>query len=399
MTGTRLALDAQHRDQLLKQVFRLALLILLVGFVAAVFLFSIRAVTAIVIAGLLMFVGELLRRQGRHLPARTILLLVMLSLITVLASIGEGSDDSVVFFMAPVMMLTGLITNRREFWCYSALGGAILFGIAVAESRGWIRSGFASLSEQQQLGEPFILLLAHVATCLLVDVLLRGIGNFVVSVRDELEQESLNWHQAAMTDPLTGLLNRRGFLDHADWQLQRAILERSPIALMVLDVDHFKQINDQHGHDVGDIVLQEMARRLKLHLRASDATARLGGEEFCALLTGIHREGAIAVADRFRQQLSERPITVSHGEVSITVSIGLSISLEGRLGIKDLLQEADQALYQAKRSGRNRVVVADEETDGMNAGEADRRSKNRHTEQRPSEPRPSASQHSDKPLH
>lgn len=359
MAENRLTLDQSHRNALLAQVFQLALVILLVGFIASVFLFSTFTITGIVVAAALIGVGDWLRRRGHYRSARSLLLTVMLALIGALASIGEGTDDAVILFMAPVMMLTGVITSRLEFWCYAGVAGCIYLLLAIGEYHGWIQSSFAQLPERQQLGEPFVLLLAHIATCALIDLMLRRIGSFVGSVRDELEQESINWHQAAMTDPLTGLLNRRGLLDHAEWQVRRAALERTPVALMVLDVDHFKQINDRFGHDVGDRVLQDMARLLKQHLRANDACARLGGEEFCAMLTGIHREGAIAVAERFRIALAESASqTGTDSPVSVTVSIGLSISLEGRLSIKDLLQEADQALYQAKRSGRNRVVVA-----------------------------------------
>lgn len=369
MADRRLILDLSHRNALLAQVFQLALTILLVGFIASVFLFSSLTVTGILLAATLIGCGDWLRRRGHYRSARSLLLCVMLLLIGALATIGEGTDDAVILFMAPVMMLTGVITSRREFWLYACGAGAIYLLLALGEHLGWIHSNFSQLPERQQIGEPFVLLLAHIATCALIDLMLHRIGSFVGSVRDELEQESISWHQAAMTDPLTGLLNRRGLLDHADWQLQRAALERTPVALMVLDVDHFKQINDRFGHDIGDRVLQDMARLLKQYLRANDACARLGGEEFCALLTGIHREGAIAVAERFRIALAEGGARVTAGNrddgdanaetaIGVTVSIGLSISLEGRLNIKDLLQEADQALYQAKRSGRNRVIVA-----------------------------------------
>lgn len=362
MTEKRLRLDPHHRDQLLQQVFQLCLILLAIGLLTAVFLFSTRTVLALLIGFAIITLGEWLRRRGKLKLARSLLLGVMLVLIGVLAILGEGNDDSVILFMAPIMVLAGLVTDRREFWIYAGFAGLMFLLLAAGEYNGSItHSGFLRLPLRQQVGETLVILLAHAANCALIDMVLNRIGSFVVSVRDELEQESLNWHQAAMTDPLTGLLNRRGFLDHADWQLRRAALDRNPIALMVIDIDHFKQINDRHGHDIGDIVLQEMARRLKNHLRSSDASARLGGEEFCALLTGIHREGAIAVADRFRQTLAEVPVQTAQGPVAITVSIGLSISLEGRMGVKDLLQDADQALYQAKRSGRNRVIVAGDE--------------------------------------
>ena len=127
--------------------------------------------------------------------------------------------------------------------------------------------------------------------------------------------------------------------------------------MLLLDIDHFKSINDQHGHDIGDRVLIEVADVLRSKKRMSDIVGRFGGEEFAILLPEVSLENAYAAADRLRRAIAGRTVTVEDGTISVTASIGVTITHEGLDGITELTKEADLALYDAKRGGRDRVCA------------------------------------------
>jgi two-component system, cell cycle response regulator len=158
--------------------------------------------------------------------------------------------------------------------------------------------------------------------------------------------------ELAVTDPLTGLRNRRYVRRHLD-----GVLRGSDAAVMLLDVDRFKTINDTYGHAAGDAALKEVAERLKSHLRAADVLARYGGEEFMVVLAGAPTDYAAMVADRLRAALSNDPISVGPALLPITVSIGLAIAPVG-CSVSGAIAAADAALYRAKAAGRNRVEPA-----------------------------------------
>jgi diguanylate cyclase (GGDEF)-like protein len=159
----------------------------------------------------------------------------------------------------------------------------------------------------------------------------------------------------ARTDPLTGLLNRRGFDEHATRELAHLGRDGRSMALITFDIDHFKLVNDRYGHGVGDRVLVEVARRLTRECRVIDVAARLGGEEFAVLMPGGHQAGATAFAERVRHALA----TADCPDVpEVRVSAGIAVTL-APLDVQTLLERADQALYAAKRGGRDRTVAFD----------------------------------------
>jgi two-component system cell cycle response regulator len=158
--------------------------------------------------------------------------------------------------------------------------------------------------------------------------------------------------ELAVTDPLTGLRNRRYVRRHLD-----GVLRGTDAAVMLLDVDRFKSINDTYGHAAGDAALKEVAERLKSHLRAADVLARYGGEEFMVVLAGAPTDYAAMVADRLRLALSNDPISVGPALLPITISIGLAIAPAG-CSVSGAIAAADAALYRAKAAGRNRVEPA-----------------------------------------
>jgi diguanylate cyclase (GGDEF)-like protein/PAS domain S-box-containing protein len=161
----------------------------------------------------------------------------------------------------------------------------------------------------------------------------------------------------ARTDALTGLPNRREFNERLQRALQRARRSGLAVAVFALDLDHFKAINDTHGHAVGDEALRAFARRIRGPLRQSDHLARLGGEEFIVLLPGAPVSNALEIAERLRASVAEAPL-VDVPRVAVTVSIGVAAFRPGDRGT-DLLARADTAAYAAKRSGRDRVVLAE----------------------------------------
>ena len=177
-------------------------------------------------------------------------------------------------------------------------------------------------------------------------------------LHDHVQESRARLEQLSVVDELTGLHNYRYLHSRLAEEYKRAERYHEPLACAMIDVDHFKRVNDTHGHDVGDLVLREVGARLKTGLREIDVVARYGGEEFMLVLPGTHSPGAIVVADRLWRAVSEAPITVGATTLHITVSIGIACYPSRDVNSKDeLLKAADVALYQAKAEGRDRVCV------------------------------------------
>jgi diguanylate cyclase (GGDEF)-like protein len=159
----------------------------------------------------------------------------------------------------------------------------------------------------------------------------------------------------ASVDAMTGLNNRRHFLVLAEGEWSRFQRYGRPLALLMIDIDLFKSVNDTHGHDAGGEVIKSVAENLQKHKRISDIVGRLGGEEFALILPEATLDNAVAAAERFRQFFANRAIAVEGRSISVTISIGASACRAETNGIDELLKPADVALYEAKRMGRNRV--------------------------------------------
>jgi two-component system, cell cycle response regulator len=167
-----------------------------------------------------------------------------------------------------------------------------------------------------------------------------------------------------LTDALTGVHNRRYFEQRLREEVDRSLRKGSPLSCLLIDLDHFKQVNDRHGHLIGDAVLREVAEQIKDQLRLSDAMARYGGEEFAILLVQTDAASAVAIAERIRERVGSRLVVLPDGKtLSVTVSVGVSTLYESLRGAnidaraRDLVAGADRALYAGKRAGRNRVVM------------------------------------------
>ncbi len=156
----------------------------------------------------------------------------------------------------------------------------------------------------------------------------------------------------AHTDPLTGLLNRRGLHEN----IEMSLLNNSVVSVIVIDIDHFKNVNDTYGHDVGDEVIKMLGRHLKTNSRKTDLVCRTGGEEFLMLLPGIDIHLAVVIAERLRKNVAEMSFPICQ---HITISIGVTSFLPKEVPIDAALKTADNALYHAKKAGRNKVIVQD----------------------------------------
>jgi diguanylate cyclase (GGDEF)-like protein len=172
------------------------------------------------------------------------------------------------------------------------------------------------------------------------------------------ERTELRHRTAAMMDPLTGIPNRRAFLQDAAALAKRHAGNPRPAAVALIDLDHFKSINDRFGHAIGDRVLELFAETAQKSLRASDLLGRLGGEEFAAVIYDTAEDKAMATAERIRVAFEQATKTVEGHEVGATMSVGLVYCQAPLLDVPGLLAQADQALYFAKERGRNRVEIA-----------------------------------------
>jgi two-component system cell cycle response regulator len=178
-------------------------------------------------------------------------------------------------------------------------------------------------------------------------------------LQDRLQDNYQRSLALALTDSLTGLYNRRYLLAHLDGLMARAAENAQGPALLMLDIDYFKRVNDTHGHTAGDAVLREIAARLARHVRGFDLVARYGGEEFVVVMPDTPLPVASMVAERLRSVVADKPVQVEGtGEISVTVSIGIAPARETGDQAAAILQRADKALYGAKARGRNCVVSA-----------------------------------------
>jgi len=169
--------------------------------------------------------------------------------------------------------------------------------------------------------------------------------------RDTIERRC----RAAFSDHLTGVANRRAFFEAAELELERNRRAPRTTALILVDADHFKRINDRHGHPGGDAVLRHLGLMLTATFRQVDVVARIGGEEFAVLLPSCSLEGAVAVAERLRHLVATTPARFDNHQIDLTVSLGVAASAGEQLDLDVLMKRADQALYRAKSLGRNRV--------------------------------------------
>jgi diguanylate cyclase (GGDEF)-like protein len=281
----------------------------------------------------------------------------------------------VVFIMFFVLMAVGPRLPRRALAVLGPLGvvliayalstspgpgdGAVLYALPVFWTTFFFgRRGAAVILACVAVGHAVTLLALPAADSYpgrWLDVMVSVTGVAIVVLVLERRNELLMVRLAgeARTDPLTGLLNRRGFDEHASRELAHLGRDGHSVALVIFDLDHFKHINDQWGHIVGDRVLVHMARLLTSEARMIDVAARLGGEEFAVLMPGGHQAGATAFAERVRGALAASDCS---DVPEVRASAGITVTVDP-VDVQTMLERADQALYTAKRGGRDRTVA------------------------------------------
>lgn len=180
----------------------------------------------------------------------------------------------------------------------------------------------------------------------------------LMEVQRELKQKKIELERLSITDGLTGLFNRREFDRVLEAEARRSARYKHPLSVAMIDIDHFKLINDTHGHQAGDDILRDMARILIKSLRETDTVARYGGEEFIIILPETDYETALSISDRLRESVEVADFQTQKGILQITVSIGVTSITRKAINPARLVASADEALYAAKEGGRNRVVGA-----------------------------------------
>jgi diguanylate cyclase (GGDEF)-like protein len=240
---------------------------------------------------------------------------------------------------------TGMVCGWRG-WHHRNVGDAIIAYAAAMMALGMPVAIYYFATAGQQVQGETIAFGIHSAAYALIAI------GFLASVMIEYQQHLSN---LATVDPLTRLLNRRGLDDALQVSRAQAARRSLPTSAIMVDIDHFKQINDSFGHEVGDHVLRQIADIISRMCRSSDVVARTGGEEFLVILPETDLDSARILAERIRESIGQRPLVVDSQRIGVTVSLGVS-SVVGDLNLDELSLEADRAMYLAKRGGRNRVA-------------------------------------------
>ncbi|MBT8448890.1 MAG: GGDEF domain-containing protein [Gammaproteobacteria bacterium] len=310
------------------------------------------------------------------LALTTIHIIVSAARLSHIYAIDKISDDKLSAWMkvSYVLLFTqalawgamfgfAMLASNEEFQFYMTLSAA---GIAAGGTNTfapnkWLSRGFSIFC----FGPGMVIAIYQndlIMTAIMLAYLLYifGLGQnqykeYWRSIDNEMKLEGLS-----VTDELTQLGNRRGFNETLLDNCHVSARQAQPVSVLIVDIDFFKKINDDHGHDVGDICIQHIAKMLKLSMpRKTDFCARYGGEEFAGILPGTSLQGAKIVAERIRNNIATNPVSHANGEINMTVSIGVSSKLVNKFEDsvpKALLKESDLALYQAKENGRNQTI-------------------------------------------
>lgn len=245
-----------------------------------------------------------------------------------------------------------------------AAGATLAYGMRILEAMGPLHVINSDVNPIAVMGR-----FAFISGSLLATACVFGIFFIYPQIRTQLREEgklramteslsarSETLEHAALTDGLTGMQNRRYFDDALREYLEEFGRINRPVGLLVLDLDHFKQVNDTHGHDVGDEVLRSVSACLKEFTRYHDVVARLGGEEFAVVAPNLDNDMLHKLAERIRKAISALTVTTGNVRLRVTISVGVAV-WDGRETAEDFYRRGDRMLYQAKRLGRNRVCA------------------------------------------
>ena len=287
----------------------------------------------------------------------------------------RATENRLLGYAVVEMSLEALAQQRRDLLIWSlatAVGGLMLAGVMASVLADLVSVQIGRINHVvQRVGEGQLDERVDVERSGILRPLATGINAMVARIattQEELQQQITQATQelrdqkdaaelAARTDALTGVASRRAFSEAAEAEMQRALRYRSELSLLMMDLDHFKVVNDTHGHVTGDAVLVSFAQTVQQLVRKVDLVARLGGEEFVVLLPNITADQATALAERIREAVYNSHLLVDGQPLQFSVSIGVAQFDRRELSLTGWLARADAALYQAKAQGRNRVVL------------------------------------------
>lgn len=317
--------------------------------------------TVAVLLGCLGILAWLTAQPGRNAPLWFMNLLTLLASATVLGfGIAiTGADQQVTTSITPFLMasvataLIILLRPRHAITLY-------ILALAAFDAVMILTQTTPQLRLSNQMGGLTICGIGLVLSLILWHGHIRNLRQreFLRRQRLELEEKNRQLEYLAGHDPLTGLFNRRQFDQLVSMELSRVSRQPAPVSLLMVDLDHFKFINDRYGHPLGDEVIRHAAGLLRNHTRSGDSVARLGGEEFLLLLPDTGQAQARTIAEKVRKLLEETPLPMKDGLLYLTASFGIASLDAGMPGTYEVLYAAaDKALYRAKASGRNRVEL------------------------------------------
>jgi diguanylate cyclase (GGDEF)-like protein len=296
---------------------------------------------------------------GRPLPYRLGAVIFVMAAIGVIYFTAESNSRLRIvtllgsFVLLSVLRVHSMLRDLRPSTRFSqilsgmTLGTQSLFYLALALAVWSLPAVERPLAQLPILGWIFLIPMLLSITVVFAAILLV---NQTIAARLQ---------EAARRDALTEALTRRALDEAAEIEVARSNRHHTPLSLLMIDIDHFKLVNDQYGHPAGDMVLRRFAVATQHCLRREDLFGRVGGEEFCTLLPNTPAAGAALLAERIRKAVADLAIEVDGHHLSLKVSIGVATLGEHGKAWQDLVRQADAALYAAKRAGRNRVVIAD----------------------------------------
>lgn len=318
---------------------------------------EVRVWTACSVLGLIAVYAAIRSGWSRRFkdPALTLAQILYAITCCVAAFVIAGPARGVTLPILAIILMFGIFGLTTRQMLGVLVYSLVAFGVA---------SGVVAARDEPDY--PTVVAAAYVGMVVVVLLSSTFLTTRVQSTREHLRRQKAELAQAleqirqlATHDDLTGLLNRRAMLDRMQLEQHRSLRSGSPLLIAQLDIDHFKAVNDTHGHAAGDLVLQRFADTVRRNVRDTDVLARWGGEEFVLLLCDTPAADAVALMERLRQavQAMQVPVPQSGGPITVTVSIGLARHAPAD-PLAGTLERADQALYAAKAGGRNRVVPA-----------------------------------------
>lgn len=294
----------------------------------------------------LVFAGAFLalRRWPAKLPYLAAVCMTMSFVLEAIAFLYNAQDEMRIIWFALSIPATFLIVGTRA--------GLLLMGVSVI---------FVTVANGQ-LAAPYSpsAIVTVVVAILYISAFFWAFQGKSVSFHHAMVEANNKLAVMASCDPLTGLYNARAYYALCENAISQAQRSNQPVVMLFIDLDHFKSINDQYGHEAGDIVLKEVAAALRSGVRTSDAVGRIGGEEFCVLLPGTDLDGGKMLAEKLRMDVEYLMPDIGSQCLRVTASIGVAGGHAQVQSFVEIQKQADQAMYQAKRAGRNRVTCIDE---------------------------------------